>query len=109
MKTVDDILRGKERVFEARSSSTIAPCSCCGSRRIFTPLNELRALERRRYPRGKLECEFSNQRWHWNLEQLQREISLTRDIETRRIFSAEFEDILMQHTKHPHQLEEQAA
>jgi hypothetical protein len=64
-------------------------------------LEELRGLERRRYPRGRLECEFAAQRWHWHVEGLQREICLARDEVTRAALRSEFEDVLSQHQERP--------
>ncbi len=78
------------------SSSHDSVCSSCGSRQIFTPAQALRGLERRRHPRGRLECEFASQPWHWQLERLEREICLARDEVLRAGLRSEFERAVLQ-------------
>ncbi len=55
------------------------------------------SLGRRRHPRGQFVCEHDRQRWHWNLEGLERELDLTRDAIQHLQWQSQLEDILIQH------------
>jgi hypothetical protein len=63
------------------------------------------SLERRRFPRGRWVCQGELKPWHLSLEQLGRELDLTRDEHVRLQLRGELEDILMQHVRQPSSLE----